>query len=537
MSETSLLSPQAVIQNTYEVERLLGKGGMGEVWLARHLRLSGKHVAIKVLRAMGPMQGEALSRFKREAEIAAKLEHPNIVQVSDFNTLPSGEPFLVMEYLKGESLAARLKRGLPALAEVFHILRQVGAALQVAHQGGVVHRDLKPENIFLVPSGNGDLVKVLDFGISKLADSSSILTSDSMLIGTPLYMSPEQALGQNRDMTPQSDLFSLGSIAFEMLTGAAPFVAESIAKVIFKVAYEKAPALSQTRQDLPAHVVSAVERSLVKEREGRTLTIEAFVFELTGSSLTGSHAQPALPATASQALTESMLGGATLASSSPGKAKSVAEPVKAVSQISALPQKERAMSGKKLAIALVSVCVSGALGVIVMRREWAKMPSTVDAGPDSIYLGSPEVPFVPTVLTTRDAGEAFDSGAQNGAAFDAGGSLSAVLDGGRTKDGIERLPTPKTPMTPEEELFLKELAGWNSEMVLGKRGTIRAQLKTPSAKAQGLTRLLQAHCEHGDIIQNSVVLRELKVLVGPTGMKRPKAACLKVYPSASALEW
>jgi len=277
-----------IIAETYDVERLLGKGGMGEVWLARHLRLAGKQVAIKVLHTLEASPNpELLARFRREAEIAARLDHPSIVQVLDFNQLPTGEPYLVMEFLKGESLADRLRaRGgsIPA-SQVQAIVLQVGSALQAAHAAGVVHRDLKPDNIFLVPTALGDQIKVLDFGISKLSQAGTLQTTEQTLLGTPLYMSPEQALGQNRDTTAQSDLFSLGSICYELLTGSAPFVAESIAQVVFRIAYQPHVSLDQMKPGLPPNVVGAVEHALIKDRASRTIDIVTFIRELTGEEL------------------------------------------------------------------------------------------------------------------------------------------------------------------------------------------------------------------------------------------------------------
>ncbi|MHB8877030.1 MAG: serine/threonine-protein kinase, partial [Myxococcaceae bacterium] len=274
-----------VVADAYEVTGLLGRGGMGEVWAAKHRRLPGKQVAIKVLHLSGPrLSAETLSRFRREAEIATRIGHPNIVEVHDFNTLADGTPYLVLELLQGESLAARLRFPIE-LEEVQLILRQVGSALQAAHSQGVVHRDLKPDNIFLVPEERGALVKVLDFGISKILDSATVQTQDSVLIGTPAYMSPEQALGANKEVGPQSDVFSLGAIAYEMLAGKPPFSAPSIAQLVFRIAYEPHSPLEKETKELPPAILAAVEHALVKDRSSRTPDVETFVAELTGDPL------------------------------------------------------------------------------------------------------------------------------------------------------------------------------------------------------------------------------------------------------------
>src|SRR5262245_52275960 len=173
-AETIELKEGLVLGETYRIEKLLGRGGMGAVWGASHLRLPGKRVAIKVLLvpADSATGGESYARFRREAEIVSRIGHPNIVEVIDWNTLPDGRPYLVLEYLEGESLAARLLRGPLPLEETLEIARQIGSALAAAHRAGVVHRDLKPENVFLCPTDSGgtlgDRVKVLDFGVSKI---------------------------------------------------------------------------------------------------------------------------------------------------------------------------------------------------------------------------------------------------------------------------------------------------------------------------------------------------------------------------------
>src|SRR5262249_54550320 len=143
---------------------------------------------------------DALARFRREAEVASRIGHPNIVQVLDFNTLPSGAPYLVLELLQGESLASKLRFGPLSVEEAVSIARQTGSALKAAHAQNIVHRDLKPDNIFLVATPMGTMVKVLDFGISKVRDSTTVQTQEAVLLGTPQYMSPEQAVGANKDV-------------------------------------------------------------------------------------------------------------------------------------------------------------------------------------------------------------------------------------------------------------------------------------------------------------------------------------------------
>ncbi len=293
----TVLDVGARVGDTYEVVRLIGRGGMGEVWLARHLRLQGKQVAIKVLHTKaGGLSEEQLVRFKREADVATRIGHPNIVEVHDYNTLPGGAPYLVLEYLQGESLASRLRFGTMGVDEATLILRQVGSALDASHQIGVVHRDLKPDNIFLVPTPMGTQVKVLDFGISKVVDSTTVQTADAVLVGTPQYMSPEQAVGQNSDVGPQTDVFALGSIAYEMLSGQPAFSAESIAKVLFRIAYEPHVPLAQLKAGLPDRVYTAVERALEKDRSKRFATIADFIAAFSGQPVPRTLPPPERPA-------------------------------------------------------------------------------------------------------------------------------------------------------------------------------------------------------------------------------------------------
>src|SRR5262245_7460912 len=289
MAETQQsLAAGRVVADTYQVTRLLGRGGMGSVWEANHLRLPGKRVAIKVLNADVAADQEALARFRREAEIATRLGHPNIVEVHDFNTLPGGQPYLVLELLVGESLDARMRRGPIAPDQVARIAGQIAAALAAAHRAGVVHRDLKPQNVFLVPREDelgGELVKVLDFGISKIRGSQTVKTQDSTILGTPQYMAPEQATGNHAAVDPRTDVFALGAIVYEMLVGRPAFSGQNIPEVVFKVVYEAPPSLAALVPGLPARMVQAVDRALAKKQEERTADVAAFIEELAGMSI------------------------------------------------------------------------------------------------------------------------------------------------------------------------------------------------------------------------------------------------------------
>jgi serine/threonine protein kinase len=293
------LRPGVVIAETYEITRLLGQGGMGAVWEAKHLRLPGKRVVVKVLLFGAAQDERALARFRREAEIGSRLGHPNIVQVLDFNTLPDGAPYIVLELLQGESLASRLQRGPLPLEQVKAIVTQVGSALAAAHREGIVHRDLKPDNVFLCPTDLGgevrDVVKVLDFGISKIRGANTVLTQDAALLGTPQYMAPEQATGRNDEIDARTDVFAFGAMTFEMLAGTPPFTGETLTAVIHAIVYAPNPSLATIAKDTPPAIVAAVERAMEKNRDARFPDVNSFVKAVTSRSLATPPALQPLP--------------------------------------------------------------------------------------------------------------------------------------------------------------------------------------------------------------------------------------------------
>jgi serine/threonine protein kinase len=215
----------------YVVREILGQGGMGAVYLATHA-IIGRQVAIKVLRRELAHDAGQVARFLNEARAAALARHPGIVEVFDVGSLPSGVPYLVMEYLCGESLAQRLLRtGRLEIDQAAAITQQVASALAAAHQIGIVHRDLKPANLFLTfGREQPEMIscKVLDFGIAKLQSATTAVstTQSGALLGTPLYMSPEQARGVRAGIDHRTDIYSLGAILYQMVCGTPPFVGD-----------------------------------------------------------------------------------------------------------------------------------------------------------------------------------------------------------------------------------------------------------------------------------------------------------------------
>jgi serine/threonine-protein kinase len=269
-AEESASAVGTLLNGTYRLERVIAEGGMGVVYEAAHVRLP-RRFAVKVLGKpieKGVAQ-TALQRFRREAEIASTLAHPHIVEVFDYQVAESGAPYLAMELLEGEDLADRLRRAgrLPIVAAL-RIIDEIAQALDVAHAAGVVHRDLKPANIFLSKrAGRDDFVKVLDFGVSKLIDAAT-LTHEKAMVGTPLYMSPEQAVG-TQELAPASDVFSLGSIAFEMLTGRRAFAAASIPSILYQIVHGPTPTVAGRAPGIPPEIDEIFARVLAKKRDDR----------------------------------------------------------------------------------------------------------------------------------------------------------------------------------------------------------------------------------------------------------------------------
>src|SRR5262245_12610754 len=269
--------------DAYRIVRLIGEGAMGGIYEARQLRLD-KRVAIKVLARELAVNGEALLRFHREAEISSQLGHPHIITVFDFGTTDSGQPYLVMEFLEGEDLASRLQRVQTlSLAAAVRITKQVASALAETHAKGIVHRDLKPANLFLSRIQGGDFAKVLDFGISKVRAASTSLTNASTLMGTPMYMAPEQAKGE-LELDHWTDQWALACITYEMLAGRPPFVGDDTAALLYQVVHEDPQPLSKLVSNLPAEVDQVIRRALTKDPDQRYPHVTAFARALEAAA-------------------------------------------------------------------------------------------------------------------------------------------------------------------------------------------------------------------------------------------------------------
>ncbi|MFO0601562.1 MAG: DUF3160 domain-containing protein [Polyangiales bacterium] len=257
-----------VIAGRYALDRLLGKGGMGLVFEARHVAV-GRRVAVKILRPEYARSDEAVARFHREAKAAASVGSPHIVEVIDFGFSEEGGAYLAMELLEGEDLAALVRRkGALEPARAVAIVRQVAEALGAAHARGIVHRDLKSGNVFV---SRGDRVKVLDFGVSKVLDAGDgapLDTAQGAVIGTAHYMAPEQA-SDGRNVDARADLYSLGCILFEVLTGELPFVGATPVEVLYKQVHESPRRPSAVRPGVPRALDALAQKLLAKDRDAR----------------------------------------------------------------------------------------------------------------------------------------------------------------------------------------------------------------------------------------------------------------------------
>ena len=258
----------------FQIRALIGSGGMARVYSAQHPTL-GKNAAIKVLSHELANNRELVQRFVVEAQAVARLNHPNIVEISDFGTLPDGRPFYVMEQLSGETLQAYLQRVGPLeVATLAAILEPVLGALEAAHNAGIVHRDLKPDNIFLALRGDGYVPKLLDFGIAKMivADVTS-QTAVGSLLGTPAYMSPEQASGQIHQVSARSDIYAVGVLGYEMLTGKPPFVSPHLGEIILQHLTVEPQPLARFRPDVPAVLSAHLHQCLAKDPNARPASV------------------------------------------------------------------------------------------------------------------------------------------------------------------------------------------------------------------------------------------------------------------------
>ncbi|KAF0214651.1 MAG: serine/threonine protein kinase bacterial, partial [bacterium] len=273
-----------VVDNKYLVECKVAKGGTASVYRAKHIQLD-LSVALKVMHSHLATDKTAIERFRREAFAAMHIRHPNAIAILDFSICSDGMVYVVTEFLSGVSLRERiLQNYVFSIAEANEIIQQACAAVFVAHKRGIIHRDLKPDNIFLHKDQGQEVVKVLDFGIAKLGDEQPIndfsgrLTRHGYVLGTPHYMAPEQC--QDKEVDARTDVYALGIVLYEMLTGRVPFNAKTYSAIVYQKVKETPPPMYEIRSDIHPLVDGVVRRALAKKPDDRPESMMTFAREL-----------------------------------------------------------------------------------------------------------------------------------------------------------------------------------------------------------------------------------------------------------------
>ena len=410
----------SVIAGRYEIVREIGRGGMGTIYEVRNTRL-GRSFALKML--TGGAEGEVLARFRREAEIVAKLRHPNILEVVDWDVLEDGSPCMIMEYLVGEDLSQRLaKRGALTWPDLARIADQVLAALSVAHRAGVVHRDLKPQNIFIATDdGDDERVKLLDFGISKLHDARALTTTETKVMGTPSYMPPEQAEGRQEDIGPATDVWAMGTILYEMATATVAFNAPSIPAVLYRVCHGRPRPLIELRPDAPPEFIDVIDRALTREIDQRPHDVDQLRRELRAAfgALEGigwseplrARTRPIVPVRITPAAGTPAIGpiataptmGVILEGVATERTQSEAPASERRAAAPALAAIPRARSRWPIAAALGGLVVAGAIVVVVkgVTRGRAATPGPALVTSPQLAIPAPTPAPVPAAVLAR----------------------------------------------------------------------------------------------------------------------------------------
>ncbi|HEU5073068.1 MAG TPA: serine/threonine-protein kinase [Polyangiaceae bacterium] len=336
------LGPGDLIDNKYRIVKLIGEGGMGSVHEGENVRIR-RRVAIKVLHAHAANNADALTRFEREAQAAGHIGSDHIMEVLDVGVLADGDRYMVMEFLDGEPLSSRIRSaGSLTPQHLVPLLRQALSGLDAAHKAGIIHRDLKPDNIFIVreKAGKTDFVKLIDFGISKfnVLGGDMAMTSTGAVMGTPYYMSPEQAKG-SRSVDARSDIYSMGVIAFEALTGQVPFDGSTFNELMFKIVLAEPPQLKLLRPDLDPAFVAIVEKMMARDANARYQTCKEVVAALDGWANQG---QPVPIAAATVVSPTAKAAPAAVAPAGAAPATVGTSSTWATSQVDSLPKKSLA---------------------------------------------------------------------------------------------------------------------------------------------------------------------------------------------------
>jgi len=370
---------QRLIEGKYQIERLLGKGGMAAVFLAHDLTLE-REVAIKVVPPDVAQDEQVVRRFQQEAKTAAKLDHPNIIPIYRVES-EGGLNYFVMKYISGTSLEDLLEKRQPlAFDHIQRVLWEAACALGHAHQRGVVHRDVKPANIMFDHHGS---VMLTDFGISKALQAATGFTATGMIIGTPHYMAPEQAKGQTVD--GRADQYSLGIVGYRMLTSELPFSGDSVHTILYKHIFEEVPLAKTRRADVPDFLSTAIARALSKEPEHRFPTMEEFATAVWPEQPVAAPARGAA-ARAPRAPRVVTADTPTEVTSAPTSPLPAAPPKPATRRVAPAPRKSRAGLIAGL-VALLGVVGTG--GYFLLGRSKPEPQSSESQAPPSGLVATP----------------------------------------------------------------------------------------------------------------------------------------------------
>jgi eukaryotic-like serine/threonine-protein kinase len=354
----------ALIDGKYKVLRLVGSGGMGSVYEAEHVRIR-RRVAIKVLHGLVARDPKLVKRFEREAQAVARIGSDHVTDVLDFGELATGDHYMVMEYLEGETLADRLMEvGTLPPHEAIAIVLQILEALAVMHEAGIIHRDLKPANIFLTKTGAGDFVKVLDFGICKFgaAHDTQWTTTGSTVLGTPGYLSPEQ-LTTEEDVGANVDLYAIGVVLYRCLVGRLPYDATSRAELLIQIRDGLRVPIEDVAPQLDKALAAIVTKSIASNKADRFLTAREFRDALVAwaaNDASGTRADPARPADIPTELEAATLAQVAAMPKPPSAAPSIDENGESTSPPGAPPSFER---GSKRSSPLKAILVGTVVGV------------------------------------------------------------------------------------------------------------------------------------------------------------------------------
>jgi len=384
----------------YRVTKLLGEGGMGAVYLGEH-PVIGRKVAIKVLHTALAADKDIVARFFNEARAIHLIGHPNIVEILDFGQTPDGQPYFIMEFLTGEALSEIVSRGPIAAPEVAHYSDQMCRALSAAHAKGIVHRDLKPHNVQIVDKDGQPFVKILDFGVAKILaapdGSQSVKTRTGSLMGTPIYMSPEQCKGAGL-LDHRTDIYSLGVMIFEMLAGRPPFQAEGIGELFAKHMLEEAPSVLDFAPETPPGMAAAVMKSLNKELDDRFSSMEEFRKGLLGEIAVAAPAAHKAPGLAKRPAASAGTRPMNVATTMSPQAQSTT-----LSSASSEIDDELGPPKKKTGLIVgggVALVAAAAIAFVVMGKSSEAPKAPVAAAPAPAPI-APPAPPAKTIVTVR----------------------------------------------------------------------------------------------------------------------------------------